>query len=86
MPFDFGRTWCAARDLLCALGFEDWAEIAELRETPSRIAGFYQEFMEWDSGKLDTTFEPIKADEMVIVKGVECWSLCSHHLFRLISI
>lgn len=33
-----------------------------------------------DTGTRDTTFQTIRADQMVVVSGMRVWSLCEHHL------
>lgn len=51
-----------------------------LLETPRRFAGFWKEFIEYDPGRFETTFEAVQADQLVIVSGLRIWSLCEHHL------
>jgi len=51
-----------------------------LRDTPMRAARFWQEFMDYDAGNLDVTFEAIHTDQMIAVSGIKVWSLCEHHL------
>ena len=65
-------------DLLVAIG-ED-PDRPGLRETPERFARHWQEFMSYDAGKTDTTFESAALDQMVVVSGIKVWSLCEHHL------
>ena len=65
-------------DLLVAIG-EDPARPG-LRETPERFARHWQEFLSYDAGKTDTTFESAALDQMVVVSGIKVWSLCEHHL------
>ena len=65
-------------ELLEALG-ED-PEREGLKETPRRIANFWREFIEYEPGKLDTTFSAIKHDQMVCVTGMRVWSMCEHHM------
>jgi len=65
-------------ELLKALG-ED-PEREGLLETPRRIANFWQEFVEYDAGKIDTTFSAIKHNQMVCVTGMKVWSMCEHHM------
>jgi GTP cyclohydrolase I len=64
--------------LLYALGENPMRE--GLKDTPRRVAKFYQEFMEYSPGNTGTTFEPIQVDQMVIVKKIPIYSLCEHHL------
>lgn len=56
-----------------------------LLETPKRVAKFWNEFVNYEPGKIETTFEAIKADQMVIVKNIKVWSLCEHHLMPFSS-
>jgi GTP cyclohydrolase I len=65
-------------ELLLALG-EDPTRPG-LRETPHRFAAAWQEFMEYDPGTIDTTFESVTTDQMVVVSGMRVWSMCEHHL------
>src|SRR3990172_1122507 len=51
-----------------------------LIQTPHRWAKWWLEFMQYDPGNTDTTFEAIETDQMVVVKGIKVWSLCEHHL------
>lgn len=65
------------RELLLAIG-EDPSRPG-LCDTPARVARFWREFIEDDPFN-NTTFESVKVDEMVIVRGIRGWSLCEHHL------
>lgn len=51
-----------------------------LIETPRRVAAFWSEFIDYDPGVTDTTFESISTNHMVIVSPIRVWSLCEHHL------
>lgn len=51
-----------------------------LRDTPMRAARFWQEFIDYDPGNLDVTFEAIQTDQMIAVSGIKVFSLCEHHL------
>ena len=66
------------RRLLVALG-ED-PERDGLRDTPRRVADWWREFIEYDPGRTETTFEAITTDQMVVASGMKVWSLCEHHL------
>ena len=79
--FDQARAEAAVRELLIAVG-ED-PEREGLLETPSRVARAYRELL---SGMrlsaedvLTTTFDA-GHDEMILVKNIELWSMCEHHL------
>ena len=65
-------------ELLMALG-ED-PEREGLKETPRRIANFWQEFIEYEPGKLDTTFSAVSHNQMVAVTDMRVWSMCEHHM------
>jgi GTP cyclohydrolase I len=66
------------RDLLRAIG-ED-PEREGLRDTPRRWAAMWREFIDFDAGNIETTFQPIIADQMVVARGIKVWSMCEHHL------
>lgn len=66
------------RELLVALGEDPTRE--GLRETPRRFAAAWVEFMNYEPGNADTTFESVTANQMVIVKNIRVWSICEHHL------
>lgn len=68
----------AVRELLLAIGEDPDRE--GLRDTPERVARFWQEFIGHDAGNADVTFESARADELVAVRGMKLWSLCEHHL------
>ncbi len=80
-PFDQARAEAAVRELLIAIG-ED-PEREGLHETPARVARAYAELtaglrME-PKDVLTTTFD-LGHDEMVLVRDIELWSMCEHHL------
>lgn len=66
------------RELLTLLGEDPDRE--GLRDTPRRWADWWLEFIEYQPGKTETTFEAVSSDQLVIVKGIRVWSLCEHHL------
>jgi GTP cyclohydrolase IA len=66
------------REILIAIG-ED-AEREGLRGTPDRCARVWAEFINYDPGNTDVTFETIDTDQMIAVSGIEAWSFCEHHL------
>jgi GTP cyclohydrolase I len=80
-PFDHERATAAVRELLFAIG-ED-PEREGLRDTPARVARAYAELTaglrQAPADVLTTTFD-IGHDEMVLVRDIELWSMCEHHL------
>ncbi len=80
-PFDHARAEAAVRELLVAIGEDPDRE--GLRETPARVARAYAEVTSGlhlrPEDVLTTTFD-IGHDEMVLVRGIELWSMCEHHL------
>jgi len=79
--FDQPRAEAAVRELLAAIG-ED-PEREGLRETPARVARAYAEVTAGmrmtPEDVLTTTFD-IGHEEMVLVRDIELWSMCEHHL------
>ena len=79
--FDLERAEAAVRELLIAIG-ED-PEREGLRETPARVARAYAELTiglrQTPEEVLTTTFD-LGHDEMVLVRDIELWSMCEHHL------
>ena len=79
--FDEKRAENAVRELLLAVGEDPDRE--GLRETPARVARAYKEIFAglWQSPEdvLTTTFD-LGHDEMVLVRDIELWSMCEHHL------
>ena len=66
------------RELLIALGEDPNRE--GLLDTPRRWADSWREFIEYDPGTTETTFESVAIDQMVTVSGIRVSSLCEHHL------
>ena len=79
--FDAARVQAAVRELLIAVGEDPDRE--GLRDTPARVARGYAETFAglWLSAgdALSTTFA-LGHEEMVLVKGIEVYSTCEHHL------
>ncbi|MEU8587212.1 GTP cyclohydrolase I FolE [Streptomyces sp. NPDC048664] len=79
--FDEKRAENAVRELLLAIGEDPDRE--GLRETPGRVARAYREIFAglWQQPEdvLTTTFD-LGHDEMVLVKDIEVFSTCEHHL------
>ncbi|WP_275005640.1 GTP cyclohydrolase I FolE [Promicromonospora iranensis] len=80
-PYDAARAEAAVRELLLAVG-ED-PEREGLRETPARVARAYREIFaglrQEPEDVLTTTFD-LGHEEMVLVKDIEVYSTCEHHL------
>jgi GTP cyclohydrolase IA len=79
--FDHARAEAAVRELLFAIGEDPDRE--GLKETPARVARAYEELL---SGMrlnaedvLTTTFD-LGHNEMILVRDIELWSMCEHHL------
>ncbi len=75
---DHARIKSLVTELLEAMGEDPNRE--GLIETPRRIANFWREFIEYDPGKLDTTFSAVTHNQMVCVTGMKVWSMCEHHM------
>ncbi|MFI1971601.1 GTP cyclohydrolase I FolE [Streptomyces cinnamoneus] len=79
--FDEKRAENAVRELLIAVGEDPDRE--GLRETPARVARAYREIFAglWQEPEdvLTTTFD-LGHDEMVLVRDIEVYSTCEHHL------
>ena len=37
-------------------------------------------FIDYDAGSLNTTFEAVAVDQLVVLSGIRVYSLCEHHL------
>lgn len=68
----------AAREILAVLGEDALRE--GLIETPRRFADWWLEFADYDPGRTDTTFETVSVDQLVVVRGLDVWTVCEHHL------
>jgi GTP cyclohydrolase IA len=79
--FDHARAEAAVRELLLAVGEDPDRE--GLQATPRRVARAYEELFAGlrltPTDVLTTTFD-IGHDELVLVKDIEVWSHCEHHL------
>jgi GTP cyclohydrolase I len=80
-PFDQERAEAAVRELLIAIGEDPDRE--GLLDTPARVARAYAELTaglrQRPEEVLTTTFD-LGHDEMVLVRDIELWSMCEHHL------
>ncbi|HEY8458579.1 MAG TPA: GTP cyclohydrolase I FolE [Actinopolymorphaceae bacterium] len=79
--FDYERAERAVRELLIAIGEDPDRE--GLKDTPARVARTYAEMFAGlrmsPESVLSTAFD-LGHDEMVLVKDIEVWSVCEHHL------
>ncbi len=79
--YDRARAEAAVRELLIAIGEDPTRE--GLRATPARVARAFEEMTaglrQRPEDVLTTVFD-IGHDEMVLVKDIEVWSVCEHHL------
>jgi GTP cyclohydrolase I len=80
-PYDAARVERAVREILLAIGEDPQRE--GLADTPARVARAYAEMFGglWQQPQdvLTTTFD-LGHDEMVLVKDIEIFSVCEHHL------
>jgi GTP cyclohydrolase IA len=79
--YDQDRVEAAIRELLLAVGEDPDRE--GLRETPARVARAYREIfagLYQEPGDVLTTTFDIGHEEMVLVKDIEVYSTCEHHL------
>jgi GTP cyclohydrolase IA len=84
---DLGKVQAAVEQILQAIG-ED-PEREGLKRTPERIARMYAELLsgyQQDPVKVvnDALFS-VKYDEMVIVRDIEFYSLCEHHMLPFLG-
>ncbi len=82
-----GDIECAVRDVLAAIG-ED-VEREGLQRTPERVARMYQELTAGyhvDPARLinEAIFD-VEYDEMVIVRNIDYYSLCEHHMLPFLG-
>jgi len=79
--FDRDRVVAAVREILIGIG--ENPERDGLRDTPQRVARAYQEMFQGlrqvPESVLTTVFD-LGHDEFVLVKDIEVWSSCEHHL------
>ncbi len=87
MPMDQGKITDSVRDILKSVG-ED-PEREGLQRTPERVAKAYEELLSGyrtDPIELlnDAIFD-VSYDEMVIVRDIEFYSLCEHHMLPILG-
>jgi GTP cyclohydrolase I len=79
--FDHARAEAAVRELLIAVGEDPDRE--GLAATPARVARAYAELLSGMRSSaedvLTTTFDA-GHEEMILVRDIELWSMCEHHL------
>lgn len=75
---DYEKLKQICEELLIAIG--ENPQRSSLKDTPRRFASWWKEFIEYDPGIVETTFEAIEVDQMIVVSGLRVWSLCEHHL------
>jgi GTP cyclohydrolase I len=78
MTVDKEKLEALGRELLIAIG-ED-PDRDGLKDTPARYAKWWAEFIDYNAGKIETSFTLEDNDQMVAVIGMKVWSLCEHHL------
>ena len=81
MPVDKPRIEAAVREILLAVG-ED-PDRDGLVHTPARVARAYEEFfagLEQDPADVLSAVFELGHEEMILVKDIELYSLCEHHL------
>ena len=79
--FDHDRVVAAVREILIGIG-ED-PDRDGLHDTPERVARAYAEMyggLREDPEKVLATVFDLGHDELVLVKDIEVWSTCEHHL------
>ncbi len=79
--FDYDRVVAAVREILIGIG--ENPDRDGLRDTPERVARAYAEMFaglrQQPEDVLATVFD-LGHDEFVLVKDIEVWSCCEHHL------
>ena len=84
---DYPRAEAAVRELLIALGEDPDRE--GLRDTPARVARSFTELlvgMRMSAEDVLTTTFDAGHEEMILVRDIELWSLCEHHLVPFIGV
>jgi GTP cyclohydrolase I len=81
MGFDAARVEAAVRELLIGIGEDPDRE--GLRDTPARVSRAYQEAfagLQQDPGEVLGARFNVEHRDLVLVKDIELWSYCEHHL------
>ena len=79
--FDHARAEAAVRELLWAVG--ENPDRDGLLDTPARVARMYAEVfagLRQDPADIMSTTFDLAHDELVLVRDIEVWSVCEHHL------
>ncbi len=86
-PLNSNRIQAAVHDILLAAG-ED-PERDGLRQTPARVSRMYAELLSGyhadAEALINGTLFDVEYDEMVIVRDIEFYSLCEHHMLPFIG-
>ncbi|WP_376773362.1 GTP cyclohydrolase I [Streptosporangium album] len=79
---DAPRVTELVRELLIALGEDPHRE--GLLNTPARVAAWWRDFLSPDPSAMATCFtETHASDQLVVVGGLNVWSLCEHHMLPM---
>lgn len=84
---DTARIERAITELLLAIGEDPTRD--GLRDTPARVARAYQEIfsgVHTDPAELLTTNFDLGHEELVLVRGIEIYSVCEHHLLPFFGV
>ncbi|MFZ9751618.1 MAG: GTP cyclohydrolase I, partial [Candidatus Nanopelagicales bacterium] len=84
---DTERIERAVTELLLAIGEDPTRD--GLRDTPARVARAYQEIfsgIKQDPAELLTTNFDLGHEELVMVKDIEVYSVCEHHLLPFFGV
>lgn len=81
MTIDHARAEAAVRELLYAIGEDPTRD--GLLDTPARVARSFGELvagLDQDPAEVLSAVFDVGHDELVLVKDIELWSMCEHHL------
>ena len=87
MTVDRERAAAAVRELLFAIG--ENPDRDGLKDTPRRVADAYAELlagMDQDPREVLTAVFDVGHDELVLVRDIELWSMCEHHLVPFVGV
>jgi GTP cyclohydrolase I len=76
--FDREKVRLATRALLEAIG--ENPERPGLIDTPDRVARAWEEFITYRDTRAETMFDQVSSGWFVMVRGINVWSICEHHL------